>query len=857
MANGLNLLGKSLLVFVVVWAGRVGPALAATATVSEAEKLFWEGQYDACEAMAAGEVARGVWNDRWPELQIRAQLAQGEYQEALQSYENGVKRFPDRLALKLLGFEAYRRTNQPQRAERELDQIYQLASRSPWKYGDASEQIALGRFFALRGEDARQILELIYDKVRKSQPTYADVYVAAGELALAKQDYAVAAEQLTAATRLRPLDPQVHYLLGEALATGDESRALASMQRALELNPRHVPTLLWQAEQQMDAEQYAQAEDTLERVLSVNLYEPMAWAYHAVIAHLQGHYTGEERLHEAAVSCWPGNYDLDHRIGWKLSQKYRFAEGAAYQTRSLAIRPDYMPAKFALAQDLMRLGRDNEGWKLAAEVQQNDQYHVVAYNLMELRRQLDRFTTLRDDHFIVRMDAKEAEVYGSRVLRLLHSAFELLTEKYDCDITQPVQVEIFPRQQDFAIRTFGIPGGSGYLGVCFGHLITANSPASRSSGTVNWESVLWHEFCHVVTLQKTNNRMPRWLSEGISVYEERQRDPSWGQTMTPTYRDWILDGKLTPVSQLSGAFLRPASAEHLQFAYYESSLVVEFLIEEYGLESVKRILADLAVGMPIQESLQRYTGAPRELDSRFEAYARQLAEQLGNGLEWERGRLKQDATLNDALATLTSHPTNYWVAMQAAELYKEQQNWQAIVALLEPFLKKYPTDVAAGGIVSRLSEAYRALGQTGDERRVLEQWTRYDDDAVAACLRMADLEETEQNHQAVKRYLDRLLAVNPLTLQWQERVARNARALQDQAALLESLRAQISLGPLDPAVVQCDLAEVYHQTGDSQLARRHLLMSLEEAPRYRRAQRLLLEWTNANQPHDVEPESKE
>ena len=59
-------------------------------------------------------------------------------------------------------------------------------------------------------------------------------------------------------------------------------------------------------------------------------------------------------------------------------------------------------------------------------------------------------------------------------------------------------------------------------------MITANSPASQGEHPANWEAVLWHEFCHVVTLSKTHNKMPRWLSEGISVYEEAQEDASWG-----------------------------------------------------------------------------------------------------------------------------------------------------------------------------------------------------------------------------------------------------------------------------------------------------------------------------------------
>src|SRR6185295_296292 len=102
-----------------------------------------------------------------------------------------------------------------------------------------------------------------------------------------------------------------------------------------------------------------------------------------------------------------------------------------------------------------------------------------------------------------------------------------LTKKYGLDLTNTVTVEIFPQQKDFAVRTFGMPGGEGYLGVCFGRVITANSPASQKSNPASWEAVLWHEFCHVITLGLTKNKMPRWLSEGISVFEEEQANRSW------------------------------------------------------------------------------------------------------------------------------------------------------------------------------------------------------------------------------------------------------------------------------------------------------------------------------------------
>ncbi len=113
----------------------------------------------------------------------------------------------------------------------------------------------------------------------------------------------------------------------------------------------------------------------------------------------------------------------------------------------------------------MRLGREDDGWKLIEEVHQLDGYDVTAFNLVTLHQQMAKFQTLTNANFIVHMAPLEAGLYGDRVLDLLSRARETLTRKYGVTLTQPTEVDIFPEQKDFAVRTFGMPGNPGFHGV--------------------------------------------------------------------------------------------------------------------------------------------------------------------------------------------------------------------------------------------------------------------------------------------------------------------------------------------------------------------------------------------------------
>jgi len=815
------------------------PARLFGADLGEGEALLHAGQYERCGQLAAEAIEQAPWSETWRVLKIRSEMAVGAYADALGSLEEAISRHQTSVPLRLLGCDVYLVNNRPDMAKAMLDQIDALIQRYPWRYSDAASRITVGRFLVLQGVDARQILELVYDRAKKDNANLVEAYIASGDLALLKQDYAVAVEEFNRALKLSPDNADLHFRLAQAYAESDSERAAAALAKALEFNPRHVDAMLLEVDNRIDAERYDEANDLLDTIAGINPSHPTAWAYRAVIAHLTADADGEACFRQMALCPWATNPAVDHLIGRKLSQKYRFSEGAACQRRALAMDADYLPARLQLSQDLLRLGQEAEGWRLAEEVHERDGYNVLAYNLVTLQDAMERFRTLEDGQFVVRMQADEADIYGPEVLALLRSARDHLCAKYEVSIEEPIVVEIFPEQKDFAIRTFGLPGGAGFLGVCFGRVITANSPASQGETPSNWQSVLWHEFCHVVTLHKTANKMPRWLSEGISVYEERQANSTWGQSMTPQYREMILGGELTPVSRLSGAFLDPPSAVHLQLAYYESSLVVEFLIDRYGLDTLKRVLVDLSIGMPINESLQRYVGSLDALDAEFAEHARQRAEQLGKGLDWTRPEKAADP--GSAAEFLLQHPNNFWALHAQARAAMDRKAWEDAIAPLERLMELYPEQSEPGCAYELLAEIHRQRDDLDAERRALEELARRSADSLRTYLRLMEIGSQTEDWPVVVKNAERMLAVNPLLREPHRYRATAAEKLNDRARAIESYRRWLLLDPIDPAGTHYRLACLLHEAGEPAEAKHHVLQALEEAPRYREAHRLLLE----------------
>ncbi|MBN2181064.1 MAG: tetratricopeptide repeat protein [Sedimentisphaerales bacterium] len=818
----------------------------------KARVQFNTGLYSQCIETTKKATANRAYDPRWSILMVESLMELGRYEDAAKEIDTALLRHPASIRLLQLGYTASLYSGRERDAYGMLSRISRTAGSRALAYWEAYDVVALGEVLLTLGAEPKVVMDQFYTRVLQADPNCRQAYVAAAELAMDKQDFDLAANQYRKALERFADDPAMHYGLARAFYQSDRNAMMKSLDAALFINPNHAPSLLLLAEHQIDCEDYAGASKTLDRAAAVNPSKPEVWAYRCVLAHMANDQKEIEQTRANAFKSWSTNPKVDYLIGLKLSQKYRFAEAEKYQRQSLNFDPDYQPAKIQLAQDLLRLGHEKEGWTLAERVHNKDAYNVQAYNLLNLRDHIAKFTTLQGGRFIVRMDEREAAVYGQEVLELLIQAEFELCDKYGIKLDQPVILEIFPDQQDFAVRTFGIPGGDGFLGVCFGNVITANSP--RAERPTNWKATLWHEFCHVVTLNMTHNKMPRWLSEGISVYEEKKRNPTWGQHMNPQYRSMILDGKLTPIGNLSAAFLSPESQMHLMFAYYESSLVVEFLVEKYGYDCLKAILADLANGAEINQAITKHAEPLEKIEPKFAVFAQKKAENLAPKAEWDQPENGQFIAADaEALAEwLKEHPNNIWaLAIYAGKLISEG-NFEQAQEPLKKLIDLNPNDVGQSNSYLLLAEVYRNLGQTEQERLTLEKLAEISPDSVAAYGRLMEIAAENENWQEVVKNGEKYMAVYPMptTLHWQlgdayEKLGRREKSIRAYRRLL-------SLDYTNPAELNYRLGRLLEQK-DPAAAKKHVLTALSEAPRFRQAHKLLLKIIEENSPEQNEP----
>src|SRR5690606_20871264 len=146
----------------------------------------------------------------------------------------------------------------------------------------------------------------------------------------------------------------------------------------------------------------------------------------------------------------------------------------------------------------------------------------------------------------------------------------------------------------------------------------------------------WHELAHVFTLQMTDNRIPRWLSEGISVWEEHEARPEWGRRQGIELVRAAQQDKLLPVAALNEGFTGANSNEDLGFAYFQSYLVVDYIASEYGFDKLLELVRQYAEVKEESEMFAAVFGMPiADFDTGFRAWIERRVQEINVYVHYE------------------------------------------------------------------------------------------------------------------------------------------------------------------------------------------------------------------------------
>ena len=514
----------------------------------------------------------------------------------------------------------------------------------------------------------------------------------------------------------------------------------------------------------------------------------------------------------------------------------RYREAIELLKKAVDIEPDLYSAHSELGVNLLRENKIDEAQQHLQIAYRGDPFSAPIVNTLRLIDSFDNFVVkshlldrdapaaaagpeapAKNPGALLRMHKDEAEVLEPYVLDLTNKAIGLYSKRYGFELKEPVIVELYPEHDDFAVRTSGLPG-IGLLGVTFGYLVAMDSPTARADSNFHWGTTLWHELAHVFTLEATGHLVPRWFSEGVSVYEEWSTGPLPGRHIPLPVFQAIKEDKLLPIAELDRGFIRPQYEAQVIVSYMQAGLICEYIAKRWGQKGLEGVLKEYGAGKETPAALQAALKISAEqFDKDFAGYVQEQVGSVVANLEpWQK-------------------------AQQEAQAAFVEKDWKAAGAAAASAIELFPDYVDEGSAYIVKARAHKELGEPNQVTATLLDYRKLGGHDPAALISLAkSLAEASRNDDAIA-VLEDVLMVAPLREEVHSELGDRLLQAGDAKRAIVEFRALLAMNPHDLSDAHYRLAKAYFAAEDRASSREHLLYALEIAPGFREAQQLLLE----------------
>lgn len=422
---------------------------------------------------------------------------------------------------------------------------------------------------------------------------------------------------------LNPKCAEAWFILGRIALGGFDfdSAARASVALRRLSDPSMFADLL-DAESALINDDYDAAIDILDPLLAREPFLRAALALRAASDAVAYDIDSARARLDSMDTTSPGRADGYHTVGRFLSQNRQYQDAAFFLEEAVSRRPRWSAPLIELGLLEMQSGRDDRALIALQGVAELDGFNERAAFSLRLLEELSEFESIETEHFIIRFLPGEDEVLVKMMPDALEAMHHEVVGRFNHQPASKTVIEVMPNHEFFSVRITGMPWIH-TVAACTGPVIAMEVPRkgapSLHLGLFDWLDTLRHEYTHTITLDRTRNRIPHWLTEAASVtMEHAPRDYPTARMLATQ----LQSGGLFDMESINWAFIRPKRPIDRQLAYAQGAWMVEYMNETYGPEALVDLLDHYFEGRPQSEAMSGVLGlSPDEFHSGFLLWA--------------------------------------------------------------------------------------------------------------------------------------------------------------------------------------------------------------------------------------------
>lgn len=217
----------------------------------------------------------------------------------------------------------------------------------------------------------------------------------------------------------------------------------------------------------------------------------------------------------------------------------------------------------------------------------------------ELNMTTAAFSQISTEHYVIKYTTIDKDSVPM-VAEAAEDAYQKVSRVVGVKPVQKITVVIYPDDHSLS-RSFGWDKDEQAMGVYWAGSIRVLSPrvwleGSNQQERFEREGPMAHELTHLMVDELTRGNYNRWWTEGMAQYVEKQvngfefADPFAGGQEVRYYSLSALDKNFDGLDQ--------------QIAYWEALQAVEYIVDQYGNDSLYRIMENLSRGDNLDTAIE-------------------------------------------------------------------------------------------------------------------------------------------------------------------------------------------------------------------------------------------------------------